>query len=87
MIRLFMQGGDETVPLEQIVVTNLNLQKKQGIVQLDEDCEMKLTLGINKISAYVYANRTFKEDIMLFYNDISLKKCLQTDNVTVKDPW
>jgi hypothetical protein len=43
---------------------------------------MKLTLGINKISAYVYANRTFKEDIMLFYNDISLKKCLSTDNVT-----
>lgn len=63
-------------------MTNLNLQKNQGIVQLDEDCEMKLTLGINKISAYVYANRTFKEDIMLFYNDISLKKCLSTDNVS-----
>lgn len=42
---------------------------------------MKLNLGINKISAYVYANRTFKEDIMLFYNDISLKKCLSTDNI------
>ena len=44
---------------------------------------MKLNLGINKISAYVYANRTFKEDIMLFYNDISLKKCLSTDNVSL----
>ncbi len=76
-----MQGGDETVPLEETVVTNKNLQKNHGIVQLDEDCEMKLALGVNKISAYVYANRAFKEDIMLFYNDISLKKCLATDNV------
>jgi hypothetical protein len=48
---------------------------------LNEDCELKLTLGVNKISVYVYANRTFKEDIMLFYNDISLRKPLQTDNV------
>jgi hypothetical protein len=77
-----MQGGDETIPLEQLVVTNDKLLKNQGNVILNEDCELKLTLGVNKISVYVYANRTFKEDIMLFYNDISLRKPLQTDNVS-----
>jgi hypothetical protein len=70
------------VTLDPVVVTNDKLQKNNGFVELNEDCEMSLNFGVNKITIGVYANRTFKEDLLLFYNDVSLRKLLSTEDVS-----
>lgn len=36
---------------------------------------------MNKISVSVLATRTFKEDILLFLNDVSLRKPLATESI------
>ena len=43
---------------------------------------MRLHMGCNKLQVYVYAVRTFKEDVLLFYNDVSLRKPLSTEQVS-----
>jgi len=70
------------VHLDQVIVTNNKLQKNKGFVKLNEDCELRLNFGVNKISIFVYAIRTFKEDLLLFFNDVSLKKPLSTEEVS-----
>lgn len=48
---------------------------------MNEDLEFKMGHASHKISIYVYAMRTFKEDLLLFYNDVSLRKPLATTNI------
>ena len=42
---------------------------------------MTLSLGLTRLSVHVYLLRTFKEDLLLFYNNVSLRKPLATEEV------
>jgi hypothetical protein len=55
--------------------------RENGVIGVNEDLEFKMGHASHKISFYVYATRTFKEDILLFYNDVSLRKPLATTNI------
>ena len=45
---------------------------------------MKLSLGLTQLSVHVYLLRTFKEDLLLFFNNVSLRKPLATEEVRRK---
>jgi hypothetical protein len=45
---------------------------------------MKLSLGLTQLSVHVYLLRTFKEDLLLFFNNVSLRKPLATEEVRCK---
>ena len=66
-----------------MTVTSDMVTENNGYININEDLEFKLIIGCSKISIYVYAPRTFKEDILLFYNDISLRKPLSTEGVSI----
>ena len=51
------------------------------MLSVDEDIEFDLNQGCAKLSIYVYALRTFKEDLLVCFNDLSLRKPLATDGV------
>ena len=51
------------------------------MISIAEDLEFKLDQKCNKLSVFIYATRTFKEDILLFFNDVSLRKALATEEV------
>jgi hypothetical protein len=55
------------------------IAKNNGIISIQEDLEFKLNAQSNKLSIGVYSSRTFKEDILLFFNDVSLKKALKSE--------
>lgn len=42
---------------------------------------MKLSLGLTQLSVHVYLLRTFKDDLLLFFNNVSLRKPLATEEV------
>ena len=58
------------------------ITKNNGVIPINEDMEFKMDQKSNKISVFIYASRTFKEDILLFFNDVSLRKPLSTENVS-----
>lgn len=67
--------------VKNLVVTSEMVTKENGNLAINEDLEFKMGHASHKISVYVYANRTFKEDLLLFYNDVSLRKPLATTNI------
>jgi len=67
--------------LKPMTVTSDMMTKFNGQFPINEDLEFKMTHGCHKIGVYVYAQRTFKEDLLLFFNDISLRKPLSTEEV------
>ena len=55
--------------------------EESPVLSVDEDIEFDLNQGCAKLSIYVYALRTFKEDLLVCFNDLSLRKPLATDGV------
>lgn len=72
---------DESRIIKVPSITHKQFEKNHGIIELNEDLEFKLNQGANKLSVHLYANRTFMDDILLFHNDVSLKKVLSSENV------
>ncbi len=68
--------------LDPKTVTSESITKHNGCLIFNEDHEMTLSLGLTRLSVHVYLLRTFKEDLLLFYNNVSLRKPLSTDAVT-----
>jgi hypothetical protein len=65
-------------------VTNESITRHNGSLVYNEDHEMKLSLGLTQLSVHVYLLRTFKEDLLLFFNNFSLRKPLATEEVRRK---
>jgi len=63
-------------------LSNEIITKSNGMISINEDLEFKMDQKSNKISVAIYSNRTFKEDILLFFNDVSLRKPLSTEQVS-----
>jgi len=42
---------------------------------------MKLSSFCNKLSINIYISRMFQDDILMFSNDVSLKKVMSTDKI------
>lgn len=72
---------NETKIIPAPPITNDLITKNNGQIPISQDLEFKLNPSSNKISISVYAIRTFKEDVLLFFNDVSLNKALSTENV------
>ncbi len=62
-------------------VTNESITKHNGSLIFNEDHEMRLSMGLTSLSVHVYLLRTFKDDLLIFYNNVSLKKTLASENV------
>ena len=60
-------------------ITNDLITRNNGMIPIQSDLDFQLNTGANKLSISVYAIRTFKEDILLFFNDVSMKKALTTE--------
>ena len=73
--------------MKQITISNDMITRFNGQIPVNEDLEFKLNHGTNKITVYVYASRTFKEDLLLFYNEVSLRKPLSTEDVNEIDAF
>ncbi|CDW73311.1 tectonin beta-propeller repeat-containing protein 1 [Stylonychia lemnae] len=78
---LKITAQDDSKKVEAPQITNEMITKNNGVIHIIEDLEFKLDQKCNKISVFIYANRTFKEDILLFFNDVSLRKPLSTEQI------
>ena len=68
--------------MEPKTVTNESITKHNGSLIFNEDHEMTLSMGLSSLSVHVYLLRTFKDDLLIFYNNMSLKKTLATESVS-----
>lgn len=69
---------EETKSIKIPEITNSMLTKYNGMIGINQDLEIKMNKNVTRLNIGVYSMRTFFEDVLLFYNDLSLRKVLQT---------